>query len=273
MSLRIIFGLVVLCGARRALADRAVRVAVAPSVPFDEVELTSALQLRLPDGAPVVVAVAPIAGGVRVTVGAEVREVALDGLRGPEAARLVALATTDLFDDDLASAPTLGSPALAAVRSVPAVAPRPASYAVEMLGTAAAWDRVLAGGSVGIAVPRGRWIAAAELGGGALISAPFGLRGAALRTGGGPRFDWIVLRAELIIAPVFMTSGTGDRTVLFGAGASARLRVPITTRIRGVIGVGVDGYANRTIYQLGGVPTGTTPWVAPWLAAGVEVAP
>ncbi len=249
------------------------RVAVAPAVPFDEAELSAALKLRLPDGAPITIDVAPIAGGVRIIVGAEVREIALDGLRGAEAARLVALATTDLFDDDIARVP---EPALAPPAMTTAVAVRPTRGprpTVEVLGTAAAWDHVLAGGAVGVAVPRGRWVATVEIGGGALVGAPIGLAGGAIRMGGGRRFDWIDLRAAVIVAPLVVDTGAGDQTALVGAGASVRLRVPVTRRVRGVVAAGVDGFANRTTYQAAGALLTQTPWVAPWLAVGLEVAP
>ncbi|MCE9578245.1 MAG: hypothetical protein K8W52_34280 [Deltaproteobacteria bacterium] len=275
MSLRIILGLVIVCAGRRAVAERAVRVAVAPAVPFDEAELSAALQLRLPDGEPIAIDVAPIAGGVRITVGAEVRDVALDGLRGAEAARLVALATTDLFDADIAAVPVV-APALASPAMTPAIAahttPR-SPVTVEVLGTAAAWDDVLAGAAIGLAVPRGPWVATVEIGGGGLVDAPIGMIGGAIRMGGGRRFDWLDLRATVIVAPLAVSSGAGDLTALVGAGASARLRVPVTRRVRGVIGAGLDGFANRTTYVASGAVVVQTPWLAPWLAAGIEVTP
>jgi hypothetical protein len=68
-----------------------------------------------------------------------------------------------------------------------------------------------------------------------------------------------------------VSTGVGDHTVLFGAGASGRLRVPVVAGVRGVLAVGIDAFANRTQYQVLGMPTVATPQLAPWVAAGVEV--
>ena len=147
------------------------------------------------------------------------------------------------------------------------------AVAASLLGSAAAWDHVLAAGAIGIVVPRGPWVATVEVSGGGLIGGQVGMLGGAIRLGGGRRLGWVDLRAELVAAPIAVSTGAGDHTALLGAGASARLRVPVTARVRGVVAVGLDAFATRSEYQLMGSPVMATPWAAPWLAAGVEVAP
>jgi hypothetical protein len=190
--------------------------------------------------------------------------VALRGTTGPDAARLVALAATDLLLDDL----VVGAEAPVA----PTAAPRP-SVTIGALGGILAWQHPIAGLGVDLAVPRGTWLLAVEAGGGALLDGPLRLTTGVIRLAVGTRHGAFDLRAGATFMPLTVGDGTGDATVLFGVGTSVRLRASIGIGVHAVVAGGVDLFATRTTYLLDGMPVLTTPWLAPWLAAGLEVTP
>jgi len=268
VSLKLVLGLSILCAAHRAGAERSITAEVSAIAPFDAAQLTAALRVRLPvEGAPVELRVTATPGGVRIEARGNVREVALRDLTGVAAARFVALAANDLLLDDLAD-PPLGAPSLTRSSDAPDSAPT----TVGVLGAAAAWQYVLGGLAVDLAIPCGRWLVAIEAGGGTLVDGPVQLTAAMIRIGGGARLGWLELRAGATLAPLIVSSGGGDRTILAGAGTSIRVRVPIGPGIRAVLAGGVDLFATRTSYLLDGAML-ATPRAAPWIAAGMEVTP
>ena len=106
MRLKLLIGLVIVCAARRAEAERSIVVEVTFAAPFDAAELTTAMRVRLaPEGPPVRVRVTLTPTGVQVEAPGGKRDLALTGLDHTDAARLVALAANDLLLDDLALAP------------------------------------------------------------------------------------------------------------------------------------------------------------------------
>lgn len=260
-------GLVVLA-AQAASAERSIVAEVAAIAPFDASELTAALRVRLPrQGAPVAVRVLATATGVRVEVSSTeqasirggARDVTLEGLSGATAARMVALAANDLILDDLAMPSPEASEATRTTFSA--------------LGAAAAWDAVFGGASIDVAHARGRWLVAIEAGGATLVGGSLGVTTAMLRLSAGHRAGWFELRAGATVAPLIVSDGAGDRTVLFGVGASARVRIPLRAGLRAVVAAGGDLFATRTQYLVGGMPTLVTPRAAPWFGAGIEVTP
>jgi hypothetical protein len=268
VSLKLLIGLVILCGTGLAHAERAITVDVAAG-PLTATELVAAIRARLPaDGAPVRVAVTPTQDGVRVEAHGGTRDIALTGLDHAAAIRLVALAANDLLFDDLASLP----------ESPPSAVPlasfgnRP-SATLGFLGGAAGWDGILGGLTVDAALARGGWLAAIDVTGGTLVDNSVSLSTAVIRLSGGARAGLFELRGGLTLAPLVVQSGAGDRTVLVGAGASVRLRIPLAPRLRGVLAIGADAFATRTEYLVEGMQAMTTPRIAPWLAAGLEVTP
>jgi hypothetical protein len=279
-------GATLMCGTSTAAA-RPVIVELDGAAPFDAAQLTAALEVRLAGAsgageAPIRVVVQSAPGGVVVAIGGAERTVALAGHDGTAAARLVALAASDLVLDDLAVLPVLAAPSvLPPSVSLSVVAPPPRaedkkpSTTVGILGGAAAWDGdgVLGGITVDIAVPRGAWLATLDLGGATLIDGPIHVAGAVIRGAGGRRIGPLDLRAGVTLVPLSVSDGDGDRTVLVGAGASARLRLAIGDGTHLVIGGGLDAFATRTAYTMNGAAVGTTPWWSPWLAAGVELTP
>jgi hypothetical protein len=263
-------------GLRRAAAEPTVEVT--GDAPFAPDELVAALAVRVGER-DVRVHITPTASGVIVAIAGASRVVPLAGARGPAAARLVALAASDLVLVDLATPPS-AAPGEAAVSEPVAavtggvVAPARERTTVAITGSAAGgWDGTLAGVTVSLAVPRGRWLVAADLGGVALSDRDLDLVGAVIRVGGGRRFGWLDVRAGAIAAPISVGAGAGDRTVLFGAGASAWARLRLGGSVRAVLAGGVDAFATRSEYRMNDAAIGATPWIAPWVAAGLEVVP
>jgi hypothetical protein len=246
-----------LCG--HARAERSVQV-VADGAPFSPADLANALRVRLPDqGAAVAVHVQAAGDRVTVAIGDTTRDVELGGRTGPDAARLVALAVVDLALDDLAVMP----------RSEPA----PGSIVtLGLLGSATAWASVLAGPTADVAIARGRWLFALDVTGDEHVSGDLGVASAPVHACVGMRLDQLELRGGAVVVPMWVSNGSGDQTTLLGLTASARLRLAITPTVHLVAAVGIDGYATQTVYHLG-MGTITTPWFAPWLAAGMEVRP
>jgi len=268
--------LIVLCVSSPAWADRAIAVDVDARAPFAAAELEQALRVRVAASGPsidVQVRLSDDGDRVIVTARGGSEAVPLGGRAGEDAARLVALVAVDLMFDDLAVAPSPPPrpPSAVAIAAHP-VASRP-PVTIGVLGAVAQWNGALAGATIDVAVPRGSWILAADLGGGQLVGGGIDLRGAIVRLGGGARVGAIDLRAGLTFVPIDVADGAGDQTILAGAGASARLRIPIAARSNVIVAAGVDAFATHTTYRMDGMDVTSTPWVAPWIAAGMEVAP
>ena len=83
----------------------------------------------------------------------------------------------------------------------------------------------------------------------------------------GWRSGGLELRGGLVATPVLVSDGAGNQTVMPGATVSARLHAG-----RFVLAAGADGFAAQTTYQLHTM-TVVTPWVAPWIAIGMELTP
>jgi hypothetical protein len=259
---KLVLGLVALA-AGPAWAERAIAVEVTAPLPFDAAELRDAMRLRLPvEGAPIRVRVSPTTGGIQpglivIEARAGVRAVDVAGLRGTAAARLVALAANDLLLDDLASPPS---------------SPRGATT-FAATGGVAGWERMLGGAGFDLAVPYRSGVIAIEVGAGSLLDGPVKLTAGIARVSAGVRAGLFEVRAGLTLAPIFVGDGAGDSTVLAGAGASVRLRIPVSPRLRAVFAAGADVFATRTEYRIDGSAVLTTPRLAPALAIGMEVAP
>ncbi len=264
MSLKLAAGLSIVCGGSApAAAERSIVIELAQPAPFAAGELAAAMRMRLPaDGAPVRVRVSPTEDGVHVDTAPGSRDVALNGLAGTAAARLVALAAGDLLLDDLATAPEL----------VVRVEREDAARTIGFAGSVASWDGVLGGGAIDLAIARGGYLGSIEVGGGSVVSGPVRLLAATARVDGGIRAGMFELRGGLTIAPVLVRTGVGDLTALVGGNASVRIRIPVTRGSRAVIAVGADAFATRTQYVIDGAKAMTTPRIAPWVAAGMEVA-
>jgi hypothetical protein len=257
--MRLLAVLSVACAARTASAERAIAVDVT-GAPFEAAELVDALRVHLArDGGAVRIRVTASEHGVRIEARGSSRDVELNGLHGPAAARLVALVADDLLLDDLAPMP---------------VAAKPVERTIEATAQLADWPGALGTGVVELVTP----VAALRpvelgvgVGGGALATGKLALDTGVVRLDACLRRGWFDVRAGALAVPMFVTTGKGDTTVAVGGGASVRARIPVATRVRGVVAVGVDAFANSTQYNAMGQST-TTPWLAAWLGLGVEVA-
>ena len=255
--MRLLAALAIACVTRTAAAERAIEVDVS-GAPFEAHDLVDALRVRVASqGAPIHVRVTPDAGGVRVEARGAARDVQLQGLSGAAAARLVALATDDLFLDDLATSP-----------------PPPASseMTLAVLGTVASWDNTLAAGSLEPRDSRRVCGHRDRRRGRRAVTGKLSLYTAAVRLDGGVRHGWFEARAGAVVVPVFVTNGKGDSTVVAGVGASVRARLPVTAGVRAVLAAGVDAFADRTQYDVSGMSDVATPWWAAWAGLGMEVA-
>ncbi len=253
-----------------ARAERALEVS-AVGTPFTPAELTAALRMRLPiAGPPLAIAVTPAeAGRVTVAIGGATHEVDLAGREGSDAARLVALAVVDLAEDDLAVLPA----APVVVKRVALVRASTTAIELGLFGSARAWQGTLAGATFDLtAVRDSGWLVALEVAGDKRVTGNLDFAGAVVRASGGVRSGAIELRGGIAIAPTWERDGAGDQTTMFGAAASARAFVRVAPSVTFAMVVGLDAYTTRTTYQLG-MASYTTPWVAPWLAVGMEVAP
>ena len=246
-------------------------VVVDDGVPFVAGDLATALWARVEHGArPARVVVHAIAGDfVEIEVEGRTRELALEGRHGTSAARLVALAALDLMVPEVAALPAMTAVAHATPAApIDVAGPPPMSIAV--MGAASQWSGVMAGIGVELVVPRDGWGVAVELGGGTLVTGDLHLDTALARVGIAVRPSILELRIGATLAPVIATDGAGDMTVLVGAGASGRVRIPAGPARHVVLGVGLDVFATRTEYVRAGMTTVATPWFAPWFAVGME---
>jgi len=271
--------------ARADAAPRALQVDIAPGVPVQPGELATALQVRLAPGRALAVRVTPVRdGAVAVAVGDTAtdrgREVAIGTLAGADAARLIALAVADLALDDLAMAPP-PTDAVAAVdaRATPSLVAAPhGQLSVALVGTASAWSAPLVGGGLDAVYARGApgrlgWLGFLEADGGGLASGALHLDAVTARAGVGVRWAAVDVRAGITAMPVWVSNGGGDQTVLWGGNLAARLRLPLTAAVRGVLAVGADAFATRSVYTIAATAVVSTPWLAPYVAVGVEVTP
>ena len=237
-----------------ARAERTVNV-TATGTPFDADALASALRVRLPDGAPLAVTVQAAGDDhVRVAIGDTTRDLDLGGRAGPDAARLVALEIVDLALDDLAQLP-------------PPERHAPVRFSADLMSSASAWVGVIAGGSLDLSLGRGNIRGALELALGERVIGDLHVTAVPVRATVGWRSGGLELRGGVVVAPVFVSDGAGDQTVMPGATVSARLHAG-----RFVLAAGADGFATQTTYQLHTM-TVVTPWVAPWVAIGMELTP
>lgn len=268
MRLSVCFAVV--CGLPLHAAAQ-IAVDVDEHVPFSAAQLDAALRLRVRDAAfPVQVDATDT--GVRITVNGRSRDVPLGARTGDDAARLVALAAADLM------LPALSMPLpvvhLERVPDEAAAEPAPRGvWSIGLTASSAMWNGVVAGGSASIVGPVHGVLVAAELGMGTLVGGDLHATTGLVRLGVGTRVDVLELRAGLTVVPLRVSDGSADATVLVGAGASANLRIPVTRGVHAVVLVGGDAFATRTEYLRAGMMPTSTPMIAPYFAAGVEVTP
>lgn len=268
VSLGLVLGIVLVCAtAPLAAAERAIAIEVPAGAPFNADELRRALAVRIPrDGAPVELDVALATNGVvQVVAGERVREVDVADLHGEAAARLVALAASDLVLDDFAAMPPPTDTTSGSARR--------SAITLGALGVVSSWPDALAGVAVDVTLPASTTLLAVEVGGATLVGADLRMTAMTARLAGGVRpHERLELRAGLTLVPIFVADGIGDRTVLVGGHASARARLPLLPGVHAVFAAGADLFATRTEYRASGMTVLATPRFAPSFAVGIEVA-
>lgn len=237
--------------------------------PFTAAQLDAALRARDLTGSSVRVVATET--GVEITVRGRTRDLTLGTRTGDDAARLVALAAADLLQPDLAPPPVEHLDDPEGDRPATRMAPR--GWSIGLVGTSAIWTGVIAGGSAELVGPAAGHLLAVELGGGSLVGGDLHATTAVVRAGLAKRIGVLELRAGMTLTPILVTDGATDMTVLVGGSASAHLRLPIATGVHAVISAGTDAYATRTEYLRAGMAPATTPFVAPFFGAGIELSP
>jgi hypothetical protein len=255
------------CAAPAARAE-VPTIDIGPGAGIDVVLLHDALRGRIETaGTLPLVHIDAIPGGVAIAVAGRRREVPLDGATGREAARLVALAMVDLLGEPAAADGADGD------RSNDVVARPAPSVEVGVHGGASRWSGLLATAGVDVVVHADGHLIGIEAAAGSLVTGALHLDAGFVRASAVARRGVFEARGSLVAAPLRVGDGDGDTTLLFGVGASVSARLPLTSMACVVVSGGADLFATRTEYAVGGMPVAATPWLAPWMTLGFEVAP
>jgi hypothetical protein len=267
-------------GASSAPAERQV-VCTGP-LPFSQEEVQRALLARwhlLGDVS--VVRVRAEGGRTLVQVGAVEREVNLEGLGGEEAARVVAVMALDLAQ---AGTPLAVSSSPASVSTSADPAPTPSSKRrhpfragllllgpFDQSGLLAHLEPTLDAGwelvpGFGAFVTAGYRQASA-----AGVSSSLVLRELPLRAGLALRTRWLELRAGGIVQPRFVDGPRSYRTTSWGAAVSLVARLALTSKLALMLAGGLDLFHARMIFAVDNDASLTTPWLAPWVGAGIAL--
>ena len=288
-------------GARAGDADPGVvSIEVASGVPFSAGELRTAVALR---GIDVALTVRPGGreGSVVVVVDDRERAVLLAGLRGAAAARKVALLVLDLLEPRPAA--TVAMTTAVAIEPTPTEAPAPFAPAGDR-------DRGGAAGLVDEVRPLPRWLLRAQGGAAAgeglrlALSIDHAIAGPLALVAGGGVTSAVDAPAAVTMRRVPLWLGAGvavqRRGVVLDAhlaalasidhlevddGGATRSHLDVewggTTdlglarRLGGhaALGLraGIDAYATRTEYHLGGELVTTSPRLVPWLALSLSL--
>jgi hypothetical protein len=280
ISASLIFG--VLLAQPAASSARAERQVVCTGpLPFTEGEVQEALLARwhlLGDVA--VVRVRAEGGRTLVQVGAVEREVNLDGRVGEEAARIVAVMALDLAQAGTPLVvPPSPQPLLSASAGPEAALSSNRRHAFragllllgpfDQSGLVAHLEPTLDAGwevvpGFGAFVTAGYRQASA-----AGMSSSLLLRELPLRAGLALRKQWLELRAGGIARPRFVEGPRSYRTASWGAAVSVVARLALTSKLALVLAGGVDLFHTRLVFAVNNDAALTTPWLAPWLGAGI----
>jgi hypothetical protein len=95
------------------------------------------------------------------------------------------------------------------------------------------------------------------------------LRELPLRAGLALRKQWLELRAGGIARPRFVEGPRSYRTASWGAAVSVVARLALTSKLALVLAGGVDLFHTRLVFAVNNDAALMTPWLAPWLGAGI----
>jgi hypothetical protein len=293
VSLKPICGLAIALGLSRVASGEPLAIRTTGPLPFTVAELETALALRASSGVatseagPQIVAqVSSVDSRVLVSVGGRLREVALDGQGGADAARLVAFAILDLAGDQL-DPPAAAEPAIVATEAPifnqPLVfhdryEPR---WTLGVWGTAGSQLGATLGGAVELGLPvAGALRATVSVGSGErTLLGTATLRTIPLRVGLAWRrialpLGALEVRADALGVIADASAMRSDTSLVLGGGAALVWAVQASRSMRGwgvtlLIGGGVDGFATARDYRVDGVPIAATDRVAAWAGVGL----
>lgn len=256
--------------------------------PFSARELEQAVQIRRApgDGSGEAVTVAWARPGlVEARTRLRRRVVALGEARGPEAARLVAIAVLDVMRPLPVGEVASNEPAIAAVTPEANTVPgrlrlglagavnhgaTSAGFALEPVA-AAAW-RLARGdaGELGLRLELGYGQARGQVGapiGGE--SAVFAVHLVPVRLGIEGARGAFAASAGVMARPYFARGWGGGNGAIAGGYLGAEVRWPADRALAGVLGVGVDLAANAVDFRVGGRSLLATGRVVPWARLGL----
>jgi hypothetical protein len=271
-----------------AAATTAVRVSLSGDAPFSAAELDDAVRARVPvappddEGHPRVIVASDGADAVTVRAGDKTQRVDLGDRRGTAAARIVALVIADLMADELAPSVASAEAAEATDGAGAAAARAPETPAVRIAGTVGgsrgvgAQESVCFRADVDVSRPvEGRLVAGGSVG---LVLIPtrnagqpdeFSYTAAMARASIGWRADRLELGAGPFVSPYKLGGTTDAAGLLAGAGVTARVVTPLSSRSQLVVAARADGYANRIHVNWLGFGGFATPRLDFGLAVGL----
>lgn len=250
-------------------------------LPFSKEQMDEALLLRWHLlGSVRVVRVRAEGGRTVVQVGPVEREVTLEGRKGEEAARIVAVMALDLAQAGtpltVSRPPEASVSAPASPGTTPSTA-RPRAFRAGLLllspfdqsGLVAHLEPTLdTGGEIvpgfGAFLTAGYRQATSADVGSALV-----LRELPLRAGVALRRRWVELRAGGIARLRFVEGPRSYRTVSWGGAVSVVARFALASKIALVVAGGVDLFRTRLALSVDDGPALTTRWVSSWVGAGI----
>jgi hypothetical protein len=250
-------------------------------LPFSREELREALLPRWHLlGGVSVVRVTAAGGRTFVQVGPVEGQVDLEGRGGEEAARVVAVMALDLAQAgtpfSVSTAPETSVSASVGTAPAPSIKRQHALRAGFLLlspfdqsGLVAHLEPTLDVGweflpGLGAFVTAGyRQASAID------VSSSLVLRELPLRAGVALRRRWLELRAGGIVRPRFVEGPHSYQDLSWGAAVSVVARLALTSKVALVLAGGVDLFRTRTVFAVNNDPALTTPWLGPWVGAGI----
>jgi hypothetical protein len=103
------------------------------------------------------------------------------------------------------------------------------------------------------------------------VSSSLVLRELPLRAGLALRTRWLELRAGGIVQPRFVDGPRSYRTTSWGAAVSLVARLALTSKLALMLAGGLDLFHARMIFAVDNDASLTTPWLAPWVGAGIAL--
>ena len=190
----------------------------------------------------------------------KVQRVDLGGRAGLAAARLLAIAVTDLMAD----LPTVPTPRAQRERAMVAIWPSAAASGDDL-------EPTFLGGSLDLSVPVGGWRAALTVSGLRSFEVEPGTSLDALvaRAAWGRRFGPLELRGGPLLTVYQAHGGQGHSGTLLGGAAAALLAAHVAGGVVLVVSVGLDGYAQRASFVVDGRSVMATPRVQAWAGLGL----